>query len=58
MLNGTAQGNHIRDFPLQYDIESPRGKGALLRRLADALEDAENECRSRAARCCGNWATS
>ena len=41
--NRTAQGNQIHGFLLEYGIESPRGKGALLRRLADVLEDAENE---------------
>lgn len=41
--NRTAQGNQIHGFLLEYGIESPRGKGALLRRLADVLEDADNE---------------
>ena len=41
--NRTAQGNQIHGFLLEYGIESPRGKGAMLRRLADVLEDAENE---------------
>ena len=41
--NRTAQGNQIHGFLLEYGIESPRGKGALLRRLAEVLEDAENE---------------
>ena len=39
----TAQGNQIHGFLLEYGIESPKGAGALLGRLADALEDAENE---------------
>ena len=41
--NRTAQGNQSHGFLLEYGIEAPRGKGALLRRLADVLEDAENE---------------
>ena len=39
----TALGNQIHGFLLEYGIESPRGRGALLARLAEALEDAENE---------------
>ena len=39
----TAQGNQIHGFLLEYGIESPKGVGALLRRLEDVLEDAENE---------------
>ncbi len=39
----TAQDNQIHGFLLEYGIESPKGVGALLRRLADVLEDAENE---------------
>jgi len=39
----TAHGNQIHGFLLEYGIESSRGVGALLRRLADVLEDAENE---------------
>ena len=40
--NRTAQANEIHGFLLEYGIESSRG-AALLRCLADALEDAENE---------------
>ena len=39
----TALGNQIHGFLLEYGIESPRGRGALLQRLAAVLEDAENE---------------
>jgi len=41
--NRTAQGNQIHGFLLEYGIASPKGAGALLRRLAEVLEDAENE---------------
>ena len=39
----TAHTNQLHGFLLEYGIESPRGVGALRRRLADVLEDAENE---------------
>lgn len=39
----TAQGNQIHGFLLEYGIEAPRGRSGLLQRLAEALEDAENE---------------
>ena len=39
----TAHGNQIHGFLLEYGIELSRGIGALRRRLADVLEDAENE---------------
>ena len=41
--NRTAQCNQIHGFLLEYGIESPKGVGGVLRRLAEALEDAENE---------------
>ena len=41
--NRTAQGNQIHGFLLEYGIEAPRGRSGLLQRLAEALEDAENE---------------
>ena len=40
--NRTAQSNQIHGFLLEYGIESPR-RGALLPRLAEVLEDVENE---------------
>ena len=40
--NRTAQANEIHGFLLEYRIESSR-RGALLSRLAEVLEDAENE---------------
>ena len=40
--NRTAQANEIHGFLLEYGIESSR-RGALLPRLAEVLEDAENE---------------
>ena len=42
MRNRTAQANEIHGFLLEYGIESPK-RGALLPRLAEVLEDAENE---------------
>ena len=39
----TAQCNQLHGFLLEYGIESPKGSAALLRRLAEALEDADNE---------------
>ena len=39
----TAHANQLHGFLLEYGIESPKGVGALRRRLADVLEDAENE---------------
>ncbi len=47
--NRTAQSNQIHGFLLGYGIESPR-RGALLPRLAEVLEDAQNElpCEGRA----------
>ncbi len=41
--NRTGQCNQIHGFLLEYGIESPKGVGAVLRRLGDVLEDAENE---------------
>ena len=41
--NRTAQTNQIHGMLLEYGIESPRSVVPLLRRLADVLEDAENE---------------
>ena len=41
--NRVAQSNQIHGFLLEYGIEAPRGTAALLRRLAEVLEDAENE---------------
>ena len=43
MRNRVAQSNQIHGFLLEYGIEAPRGTAALLRRLAEVLEDAENE---------------
>ena len=39
----TAHTDQLHGFLLEYGIESPKGIGALRRRLADVLEDAENE---------------
>ena len=39
----TAQANQLHGFLLEYGIESQKGIGALLRRLPEVLEDAENE---------------
>ena len=39
----TAQCNRIHGFLLEYGIESSKGIGAVLRRLPEVLEDAENE---------------
>ena len=41
--NRTGQCNQIHGFLLEYGIESPKGVGAVLRRLAEVLEDADNE---------------
>ena len=43
MRERTAHANQLHGFLLEYGIESPKGVGALRRRLADVLEDAENE---------------
>ena len=43
MRNRVAQTNQIHGFLLEYGIEAPKGAAALLRRLAEVLEDAENE---------------
>ena len=40
--NRTAQANEIHGFLLEYGIESSK-RGALLPRLAEVLEDVENE---------------
>ena len=40
--NRIAKANEIHGFLLEYGIESPK-HGALRRRLAEVLEDAENE---------------
>ena len=39
----TAHANPLHGFLLEYGIESRKGIGALRRRLAEVLEDAENE---------------
>lgn len=39
----TAHANQLHGFLLEYGIESPKGTRALLKRLAEVLEDAENE---------------
>jgi len=39
--NRTAQANEIHGFLLEYGIESPK-RGALLPRLAEVVEDAED----------------
>ncbi|MCZ0944484.1 MAG: IS110 family transposase [Gammaproteobacteria bacterium] len=41
--NRVAQSNQIHGFLLEYGIEAPKGAPALLRRLAEVLEDAGNE---------------
>ena len=41
--NRTAQCNQIHGLLLEYGIESPKGVGALRKRLPEVLEDAENE---------------
>ena len=41
--NRVAQSNQIPGFLLEYGVEAPKGVVALLRRLTDVLEDAENE---------------
>ena len=41
--NRTAQGNQLHGFLMEYGIAAPKRRNALLRRLAEALEDAENE---------------
>ena len=41
--NRTAQINQVHGILLEYAIAAPKGAGALLRRLAQVLEDAENE---------------
>ena len=43
MRNRVAQSNQIHGFLLEYGIEAPKGTAALLRRLAEVLEDAGNE---------------
>ncbi len=43
----TAHCNQLHGFLLEYGIEAPKGVGAVLRRLAEVLEDADNEL-------CGN----
>ena len=39
----TAHCNQLHGFLLEYGIEAPKGVGAVLRRLAEVLEDADNE---------------
>ncbi|MCY4122297.1 MAG: IS110 family transposase, partial [Acidobacteria bacterium] len=39
----TAQCNQLHGLLLEYGIESPKGPAAVLCRLAEALEDADNE---------------
>ncbi|MDE0047243.1 MAG: transposase, partial [bacterium] len=41
--NRTAQANQLHGMLLEYGIAAPKGTGALLRRLAEVLEDGENE---------------
>lgn len=38
----TAQVNQVRGLLLEYGIEIPQGRAALMRRLPELLEDAEN----------------
>jgi len=38
----TAQVNQVRGLLLEYGIEVPQGRAALMRRLPEILEDAEN----------------
>ena len=40
MRNRVAQTNQIHGFLLEYGIEAPKGTAALLRRLAEVLDDA------------------
>ena len=35
--------NRLHGFRLEYGIEAPKGVGALRRRLAEVLDDADNE---------------
>ena len=39
----TAQCNQIHGFLLEYGVATPKGFGAVLRRLPEVLEDADNE---------------
>ena len=39
----TAHANQLHGFLLEYGLESPKGVASLRRRLAEVLEDAENE---------------
>ena len=39
----TAHCNQLHGFLLEYGIEAPKGVGAVLRRLGEVLEDADNE---------------
>lgn len=39
----TAHGNQIQGFALEYGIALPKGLSAMLRRLAEVLEDGSNE---------------
>lgn len=41
--NRTAQTNQLHGMLLEYGIAAPKGMGALLRRLAEVLEDGDNE---------------
>ena len=43
MRNRTAQANQLHGMLLEYGIAAPRGIRALLKRLAEALEDGANE---------------
>ena len=39
----TAHCNQLHGFLLEYGVEAPKGVRAVLRRVAEVLEDAENE---------------
>lgn len=39
----TAHGNQIQGFALEYGLALPKGRGAMLKRLAGVLEDGSNE---------------
>ena len=46
----TAQRNQLHGFLLEYGIASPKGTGALLRRLAEEVDAGDNELSAAAQR--------
>ena len=54
--NRTAQGNQIHGFLLEYGRRAARAPCCAGWRMFWRMR--RTSCRSRAARCCGNWATS